>query len=301
MKTDRVFSCLMMLLSSNRVTAAQLALRLEVSERTVIRYMKSLEEGGVPIISYTGNKGGFEIAENYKINYAYFTIEEYEKLILCVTDSALPDYTKKMLIEKLCALSHIKKSEKTTEVIASTEHSEYLSDLINTISVAINTNKCLEINYENRNGEYTKRVIEPHCKLLRDGAWYCYAFCHTKNEFRTFKLMRIGQATMLSEKFIPKPYNLQTHFELKPINERGGYINLTFLVNKNSYLAVKDWSGNEKVTPCGNRYLVYTMQPDDKSLRKELLSFGKDIEIISPLSLKYELHKLIEELFHYYS
>ena len=46
-------------------------------------------------------------------------------------------------------------------------------------------------NYFGSNGKKTERTVEPLELVLKGYAWYVYAFCHIKNDFRFFKVSRI--------------------------------------------------------------------------------------------------------------
>ncbi len=64
-----------------RQTAKDLAEEFEISTRTVYRYIDSLCGAGVPIISFMGKYGGFEIADYFKIREFFFTRTEKKYLI----------------------------------------------------------------------------------------------------------------------------------------------------------------------------------------------------------------------------
>ncbi|MGE5702647.1 MAG: helix-turn-helix transcriptional regulator, partial [Clostridia bacterium] len=61
MKLDRLLAITMSLLNQKRITAADLAERFEVSLRTIYRDMETLNQAGIPIVSYQGTDGGYEI------------------------------------------------------------------------------------------------------------------------------------------------------------------------------------------------------------------------------------------------
>ena len=70
MRAERLVTELLTLERRGRMTAAELANELEVSERTVLRDMESLQAAGVPIFSTRGVKGGFELVEGYSSGLA---------------------------------------------------------------------------------------------------------------------------------------------------------------------------------------------------------------------------------------
>ncbi len=65
MRAERLVTELLILERRGRMTAAALADELEVSERTVLRDMESLQAAGVPIFSIRGVGGGFQLVEEY--------------------------------------------------------------------------------------------------------------------------------------------------------------------------------------------------------------------------------------------
>lgn len=65
------------------------------------------------------------------------------------------------------------------------------------------SNRRIKIAYADWQGELSERVIEPHTLVFYNNSWYTKAFCHLKNQPRTFALMRIKKADILQSYFDP--------------------------------------------------------------------------------------------------
>jgi predicted DNA-binding transcriptional regulator YafY len=65
MRAGRLLSLLLVLQSGGRFTARDLAERLEVSERTVLRDIDTLSAAGVPVSRVRGPGGGFEMHDSF--------------------------------------------------------------------------------------------------------------------------------------------------------------------------------------------------------------------------------------------
>lgn len=64
-RAGRLVTLMLILQRRGRVTAAQLAVELEVSQRTILRDIDELSAAGVPVYAVRGPGGGFQLLEGF--------------------------------------------------------------------------------------------------------------------------------------------------------------------------------------------------------------------------------------------
>jgi predicted DNA-binding transcriptional regulator YafY len=91
MRADRLLSILLLLQVHRRMTARQLAERLEVSERTIHRDMEALAMGGVPVYAERGARGGWMLSDGFRTKLPGLTEPEIRALFLSRPEHLLAD------------------------------------------------------------------------------------------------------------------------------------------------------------------------------------------------------------------
>jgi predicted DNA-binding transcriptional regulator YafY len=87
MRADRLLAELTMLQARGRMTAAQLAVELEITERTVYRDMYALQVAGVPLIAERGPDGGYSLYGDWRADLTGLTTAEMESLLVASASS----------------------------------------------------------------------------------------------------------------------------------------------------------------------------------------------------------------------
>lgn len=82
MRADRLMAIVTLLRARGRISSAQLAAMLEVSERTILRDLDALGGTGVPVYAIRGPGGGFELDRAFHVDFSTLSEDESAALDL---------------------------------------------------------------------------------------------------------------------------------------------------------------------------------------------------------------------------
>lgn len=198
MKRLERLTAMLSLLQSRRFTElSMIEKKFEISERTVFRDLKALEEAGVPI-SFEKDKGYF-IADRYFLPPLAFTLDEAKSFVF-VAELA-KKYTDNETFQHFStALEKIKNKlkdqqlsdiENLQEKVGAFIDEKFTPKFLHTIEQACTKKQVLQIRYRNYVGNITERKIEPIGITFYSQSWHVIAFCQLRKDYRDFSLSRI--------------------------------------------------------------------------------------------------------------
>jgi len=212
---DRVTALLLMLQTRSVVTASFLSEHFDVTERTVYRDIRTLENAGVPIGSEAGV--GYFLEKGYRLPPVSFTLDEAASLLLgekllssSLDQNSHGDY--KQALNKVRAVldvsdkDYLSSLDADIEVLEINESAARQSDnddrwLRECRSVLVRR-QIVRIAYAANNvKDATSREIEPIGLFYYSRHWHMIAWCRLRDDYRDFRLDRIVEFEPLHEQF----------------------------------------------------------------------------------------------------
>lgn len=257
-KFDSLITILNKLDRGESITVHSLMDELEVSERTVHRYLQTLEVAGFPI-HFDRVRSSYRFVQGFNLRKPNLTIEE--QLAFALAQSALKNFGAGMedSLESIASKLAITQKPINNHIILKPERpSSAVEGVLQKIHHACINFQSVEIHYKSLyTHEETIRTIDPHYFFYADGSWMLRAFCHLRNEMRTFALDRILALKKLGDYFLPRKVTPEDELSSTFGVWIGGRVyNIVLHFDKDCapYISRKMWhsSQEEKTLPNGN-------------------------------------------------
>ena len=312
MRADRLVAVLLILQARGRVTAAEVAEELEVSERTARRDLEALALAGIPVYSQAGRGGGWSLVGGARTDLSGLTAAEARTLFLVAGPSASATPQMKSALRKLVRAlpeSFRAQAESAASAVVidptrwdrtstpATEHLEVLQQaVVDVVQV--------RLRYAGRERSETERLVHPLGLVAKASAWYLVA--DTDAGMRTFRLSRIRAVTVTSEPAVrPEGFDLAQAWRsiVDSLDERRDWFHAAAHVAAEAVPWVQGAFGSRvSVGPAvsGGRVEVEMRSWSAHSMTSELASFGTLVEVIEPAEVREDLARLGAELTQLY-
>jgi predicted DNA-binding transcriptional regulator YafY len=208
MRADRLLSILLHLQVHRRITARELAERLEVSERTVHRDMRALSAAGVPVTAERGVGGGWTLVDEYRTNLTGLNPDEVQALFLTRPARLLSDLgwdkaSQGAFVKLLASLPAIQRRNAEyaskrihVDVTGWSRASEEIP-FLPVLLAAVWQERKLCITYRRGDECTVERVVDPQGLVAKGSVWYLVAA--VDGELRTYRVSRVQSATMTEQ------------------------------------------------------------------------------------------------------
>jgi len=209
-RAARIVQLLLLLQTRGRLTAAQLAIELEVSVRTVYRDVEALHAAGVPLYGAAGHAGGYRLVEGYRTRLTGLTEPEADSLFL----TGLPDAAQELGLGAEVAAAWLKLTASLPPELrdrATRIRQRFHLDApgwytepdatpaLAAAADAVWRERRLQVRYRRwRAPAEVDRTLDPYGLVLKAGRWYLVA---ASPRISTYRVSQILELTVLDEGF----------------------------------------------------------------------------------------------------
>jgi predicted DNA-binding transcriptional regulator YafY len=311
MRADRLITLLLLLQKHARLTVADIAERLEVSARTVLRDVDALSGLGVPVYADRGRNGGIRLIAGYETDLGVLSSGEAEALALVSTPSVVSGLgLEKPLasaLEKIAAavptVHQLRAQHARHRLLFDTSpwfHSKHAPPVLETLREAVWADRICRIQYRRADGIAKGYRAKPYAIVAKVDVWYLVA--DTAQGMRVFRLTRI-QATEPTDETFVRDAAFDLHrfweawckrFEADPGNHFD--IELSLTRRGKAYLLehYRNWHGHALETfddALPRARVTLDMEREETAMRL-LFELGAEATVIRPQSFRNKLAAL---------
>ena len=218
-RADRLFQIVQYLRGGRLSTAATLAQRLEVSERTIYRDIADLQGAGVPIDGEAGV--GYVMQAGFDLPPLMFSHDEVvalvagARLVHAWGGAAMARAAQEALIKITAVLPEAERARAEAVQVHSIARDMTLDlrDRLDALETMIDRRHVLSIAYADQHGRVTQRRLRPLGLWFWGNVWTLVAWCELRGDFRMFRLDRISAHADTGDRFRPEPGKRLQDFE----------------------------------------------------------------------------------------
>jgi predicted DNA-binding transcriptional regulator YafY len=308
MRADRLVAALLILQARGRVTAAELAEELEVSERTARRDLEALSMAGIPVYPQVGRGGGWSLVGGARTDLSGLTAAEARTLFMVAGPSAAATPQVKAALRKLVrALPEPFRAEAeaaASAVVLDPTHWDRTDAPppvhLEALQKAVVDGFRVRLRYAGRDRPESERIVHPLGLVKKASVWYLVG--GTDAGLRTFRLSRVRAVTVTDEPVErPAGFDLAETWRsvVDTVDERRAGFRVTARARAETARWLRGAFGSRATIRGGTddgRIEVELRSWSSRSIAGELAAFGADVEVIDPPEVRAELGRLGSEL-----
>lgn len=300
MKSSRLLEMVLLLQAKNPRPARELALSLEVSERTIYRDVDALSAAGVPIFATRGALGGIHLVEGYRKAISELEEDEIRALYVAGADpladlglgrplarareklSAVLSARQQTVAEETRARIHVDQRRWGQETVP--------VEMLAILRRAVWDDRRIKISYRDRNGARSSRTLDPLGLVAKSGIWYVIGRDGT--EYRSFRTDRIVAAELLDERFSrPADFSLDDYWSqsTRRFQQNVESCKVTLRAKEDKVDGLCAYWKPTSVETGNSEAIVRFEFPARGAAISQILAWGNDVTVIEPLELITEL------------
>jgi predicted DNA-binding transcriptional regulator YafY len=297
-RASRLLSLLLLLQTRGQLTVAELAEKLEVSERTVQRDAQALAAAGIPIASVRGPAGGYRLERGYRTRLTGLDASEVEALFVGpAAELGLGHELAAARLKLLASLpADLQDRAGRAEQLFHVDTRAWFREQervphLPVVAGALWRGRRLDIRYR-EGAAVVSRRLDPLGLVLKVGVWYLLA--RRRGEERVYRVSRIVAARER-----PEPYERPPEFDLadawarrSEAFERGHrQVEVTLRVPRNQVRYLRA----TRVVEDGERPTVIARFEGFDHAVHSLLAYGPQAEVLAPRALRLKIAAAVSE------
>jgi predicted DNA-binding transcriptional regulator YafY len=312
MRADRLISILMLLQVQHRLTARDLAERLEVSERTIHRDMDALSSAGVPVVAERGKGGGWSLLDSYQTTLTGLNLAEIQALFLPKPAPLLADLGwgqafEAALLKLLVALPAANRQQ--AEAVSQRIHLdptgwhrwEEEMSAFPILQTAVWQGRQLHLNYERGDGKQVDRLVNPLGLVAKGSVWYLVA--GVEEEVRSYRISRVRRATITDDPCIrPAGFNLAEYWQRSLVEFKANLPRYAVMLRVDPEIVPRlRYAGHfariEQINPPdADGWIPILVRLDlEEEACAYVLGFGAQMEVVEPPELRDRILELAKQ------
>lgn len=299
---------LLVLQARGKVTAAELAGELEVSERTARRDLDALSAAGVPVYAQPGRGGGWALLGGARTDLSGLTSDEARTLFMVAGPAAHATPELKAALRKL-----VRALPEPFRASAETAASAVVIDpggwgqvrrprrpeFLDALQGAVAAGEQVRLGYADRAGQPTTRVVHPLGLAMKGLVWYLVA--GTDAGLRTFRVGRVTSVERTGEPAErPAGFDLEQAWQriVANVDELRAPHSVDARVDPD-VLAVLHWIFERQLREIENSDAGVVVRIAGRSVERiatQLAGFGARVEVLAPPEARAHLARIAAEL-----
>lgn len=210
----RVLAVLELLQARETITCAELARRLEVSPRSVQRYILRLQDLGIPIQGKRGVGGSYRLQAGFRLPPLMFSNDEALALtfglralqllgLQTLTPAAETVHAKLLRVLPDTMRQQMTILEQAVQMDIAPWVVDTDTAVLQQLLQAVRQTRVVRLSYLGQSKTPTVRPVQIYQVVHLGGRWYAVGWCELRHDIRSFRLDRIEQLELLEQTFIP--------------------------------------------------------------------------------------------------
>lgn len=305
---NRIIAIYFQLQAKPIVRSQDLAKQFDVSQRTIYRDIRALEQAGIPIYGEAGT--GYGLVEGYRLPPTKFSREEIltlaaaEKLMQKFVDPDLFRYFSSALNKIKAYLRYSDKLNvnllEENMLMGSLAHrfNENVPSALSILFESIAQQKVVDMEYQSSSSANpVHREIEPVGVFHQGNYWYFMAYCYLRKDYRQFRIDRIQKIQLTTAPFA-KEHKPLSHYLAK--EDPSPTITIRICVPL-TYARHMEWERSyygfvsEEITDAGV-IMTFECKNMEQEFARWYLMFADEAKILEPAELKDRIKELVSNI-----